>query len=87
MHQQQTAFDNIVGKGEIARNGQFILIPQFFLLNQILVSPSVNIFDIISLFVAELEEHKNGISGKGLKNMIKYDFSNILKFIIYQFLG
>ena len=25
MHQQQTAFENIVGKGEIARNKQFLL--------------------------------------------------------------
>ena len=42
MHQQQTAFENIVGKGEIAHN------------------------DIISLFTAELEEAKIGVSGKGL---------------------
>ena len=33
-HQQQTAFENIVGKGEIARNEQFLLFPQCFLLNQ-----------------------------------------------------
>ena len=30
-HQQQTAFENIVGKGEIARNEQFLLFPQCFL--------------------------------------------------------
>ena len=29
-HQQQTAFENIVGKGEIARNEQFLLFPQCF---------------------------------------------------------
>ena len=46
MHQQQTAFENIVGKEEIA------------LLNQKVVTPFVNIFDIISLFVAELEGPK-----------------------------
>ena len=66
MHQQQKAFENIVGKGEIARNEQFPLFPQCFLLNQIIVSPFVHIFDIISLLAAELEEPKIGASGKGL---------------------
>ena len=51
MHQQQTAFENIVGKEEIARNEQFPLFPQCFLLNQEIVSPFVNIFDIISLLL------------------------------------
>ena len=32
-HQQQTAFENIVGKEEIAHNEQFLLFPQCFLLN------------------------------------------------------
>ena len=50
MHQQQTAFENIVGKEEIDCNEQFLLFPQCFLLNQIIVSPFFNIFDIISLF-------------------------------------
>ena len=66
MHQQQTAFENILGKREIARNEQFLLFPQCFLLNQIAISPFVQIFDIISLFAIELEEPKIGISGKGL---------------------
>ena len=66
MHQQQTAFENIAGKGEIARNEQFLLFPHGFLVNQIIVSPFVHIFDIISLFAAELEKPKIGISGKGL---------------------
>ena len=30
MHQQQTAFKNIVGKEEIAHNEQFLLFPQCF---------------------------------------------------------
>ena len=34
MHQQQTTFENIVRKEEIARNEQFLLFPQCFLLNQ-----------------------------------------------------
>ena len=59
MHQQQTALENIVGKGEIACNEQFLLFPQCFLLNQITVSPSVHIFHI-SLFAAEFEEPKIG---------------------------
>ena len=65
-HQQQTAFENIVGKGEIAHNEQFLLFPRCFLPNQIIVSPSVNIFDIVSLFGAEFEKPKIGKSGKGL---------------------
>ena len=56
MHQQQTAFENIAGKEEIARNELFLLFPQCFLLNQKTVSPFVNIFDIMSLFAAQLEE-------------------------------
>ena len=55
-----------MGKGEIARFEQFLLFPQCFLLNQIIVSPFVHIFDIITLFAAELKEPIVGISGKGL---------------------
>ena len=65
MPQEQTAFENIGRKGEIAHNEQFLLFPQCFLLNQITVSPFVHIFDI-SLFADELEEPKIGISGIGL---------------------
>ena len=65
-HQQQTTFKNIEGKEEIARNEQFLLFPQCFLLSQIIVSPFVHIFDIISLFSAVFEDPKIGISGKGL---------------------
>ena len=65
MHQQKTTIEN-VGKEKIARNEQFLLFSQCFLLNQIIVSPFVHIFDIISLFAAEFEEPKIGIPGKGL---------------------
>ena len=68
MHQQQTAFENIVGKEEIARNEQFLLFQQCFLLNQKITQSEncihinfVNIFDIISLFASELEEPKIGM--------------------------
>ena len=61
MHQQPTAFENIVGKEEIACNEQFLLFPQCFQLDQKIVSPFVNVFDIIYLFVAELEKPKIGI--------------------------
>ena len=67
MHHQQTVLENIVGKGEIAYNEQFFLFPQCFLLNRITASPFVHIFDIVSLFAAELEGPKIGISSKGLK--------------------
>ena len=66
MHQHQTAFENIEGKGEIARNKQFLLFLQCFQLNQITVSPFVHIFDIISLFAVVLEKPKIGISDTGL---------------------
>ena len=55
-HQQQTAFENNMGKEEIARNEQFLLFPLCFLYNQKIVSSYVNIFSIISLFAAELEQ-------------------------------
>ena len=76
MHQQQTAFENIVGKEEIARYEQFLLFPQCFLLNQKIISPFVNIFDITSLFAAELEETKVGMWGKELNTGKMMDFSS-----------
>ena len=78
MHQQQTAFENKMGKEEIACNEQFFLFPQCFLLNQKIVSPFVNIFDIISLVAAELEEPKIGISGKGLRQVFEIYFVTYL---------
>ena len=42
-------------------NEQFVLFPQCFIPNQITVSPFVYIFDVISLFAAELEEPKIAI--------------------------
>ena len=60
MHQQETAFENM-GKEEIASNEQFLLFPQCFLLNQKIVFPCVNIYDIIFLFAAEFEEPKIGM--------------------------
>ena len=68
MHQQQIPFENIVRKEEIACNKQFLLFPQWFLLNLKIVSQFFNIFDIISLFATELEKPekpKIGISIKG----------------------
>ena len=53
---------------KIARNEQFLLFPQCFLLNQILVSSFFHIFHIISLFPAEFEEPIIGIRGKELRS-------------------
>ena len=53
-----TAFENIVGKGEIARNEQFLLFPQCFLLKQLIVSSFIKVFAIISVFANELGEPK-----------------------------
>ena len=58
-----------MGKGEIARNEQFLLYPQCFLLNQIIISTF-----FISLFAAELEEPKVGILAKGLNVMKRQNF-------------
>ena len=68
MHQQQTAFKNIVVKEETARKEQFLPFPQCFLLNQKIVS-DLSIFLTACLFAAELEEPEIGISGKGLINI------------------
>ena len=70
MHLRKTDFENIVGKEKIARNKQFLLFSQCFPLNVKILSPFVNIFDIISLFSAVLEEPKIGMWGKGLKELI-----------------
>ena len=66
---EKMPFENIVGKEEIARNEQFLLFPQCFLLYQIIACPFVHIFDKIYLLAAELEEPKIGISHKGLTTM------------------
>ena len=67
MQEQKTAFENIVGKGEIARNEQFLLFPQCFKLNQKIVSQFGHVFDIKSVFAVELEDATIGISVKWLK--------------------
>ena len=59
-----------MGKEEIARNEQFHLFPQCFVLIQIIVSPFVHIFDIISVFAAEFEKPKIAILGKGLRKIL-----------------
>ena len=64
---KQTAFENIVGQGEIARHEQFLLFPQYFLFKQITVYSFVHIFEIISLFASELEKPTTDIWGKGLR--------------------
>ena len=71
-----------MGKGEIAHNEQFLLFPQCFLLNQIIVSV-YPMFNTISLFAAELEEPKIGISDKGFSKMF-YLFMCSLCSYIYE---
>ena len=63
--QQQTAFENIKGKGEIARNEQFLLFPQCFLLNQTTVYPFVNIFDTVLYFLLNWKSLKWTYQVKG----------------------
>ena len=64
-HQQQTAFENIVGKEEIAHDEQFLLFPMFSTQSENCI-PICQYYDIIPLFAAELEEPKTGMWGKGL---------------------
>ena len=59
-----------MGKGEIAHNEQFLLFPKRFLLNQIIVSQFVHIFDIISLFATESEDPKFGLCSKRLREAV-----------------
>ena len=66
-----------MGKEEIARNEQFFLFPQCFLLNQNIIAHFSIVYDIISLFAAELEELKIGERGKG--TMPLYDALNCSK--------
>ena len=86
MHQQQTPFENIVGKEEIARKEQFLLFPQCFQLNQKIVSPFVKIFFLISSFDAELQEPKIGMRGKGLIKCVIVDKLLQDKKVFYAFL-
>ena len=74
-----------MGKEEIARNEQFLLFPQCFLLNQIIVSLFVNIYDIISLFAAEFEEPKLAYEEKGLRvGHVRIEISFFLSLFIIQ---
>ena len=77
-HQQQTAFESIVGKGEMAHNEPFLLIPQCFLLNQITVSLNFSFFLTSYLnFSAELEDCNSlpcnlDFDGKKKKELLKH---------------
>ena len=61
------SFENIVGKGEIASNEQFLLFPQCFPLNQITVSPICPYFWHHTLICHW--NPKIGIWGKGLTSI------------------
>ena len=68
MHQQLTAFENIEGKKKnllVTSNFSFFH-NVFYSMNQIIVFPFVHMFYLLSLFAAEFEEPKIGISSKGL---------------------
>ena len=54
MHQQQTAFENIVRKEEIARNKQFFSFPTMFSTQTENCVSICQIYDIISLFADEM---------------------------------
>ena len=67
-----------MGKEEIARNEQFLLFPQcFFYSIRKLYPHFFNLFDIVSLFAAELEELKIGMCGKGFSDFLSVNFLHI----------
>ena len=47
-------------------------------------SEFVYIFDIISLFAAEFEEPKIGVSGKGLKKVSAMDLINMFSLVLEE---
>ena len=59
-----------------------------FLLNQKIVSPLVNVYDIIPLFAAEFEEPKIGISGKWSTYQIQVvkGYTNTPQMILYHWI-
>ena len=61
-----TAFENIVGKVEIAHKAQFVLFPTIFSTHSDISTSFVHIFNFKFLFTAELEDPKIAILGKGL---------------------
>ena len=74
-----------MGKGQIARNEQFFLFSQCFLLNQIIVTPFVHIFDII--YTTESDEPKIGISGKGLYGLEDAGFNDMVVLFSFNLTG
>ena len=71
-----------MGKEEIARNKQFFLFTQCFLLSQIIESSFIYLLDIISSFAAEFEKPKIGISGIGLNHGYIKSFCPTTDFIV-----
>ena len=61
MHQQQTALENIVGKEEIARNEQFLLLPQCFLL-MFWDTTNVGFANICLLFLATMFSKESNLN-------------------------
>ena len=79
MHQQQTAFENIVGKEEIALNEQFLLFP-LCLSTQKIVSPFFNIYEIISYLLLNRKSPKLACEVKGeMKYCIMYYILGLLQ--------
>ena len=66
--EQQTSFENIVEKGEIARNEQFLLFPQCFPLNQIMFPNwSIYLYLLLNWKSLKLAYEVKVLSGQGLK--------------------
>ena len=73
MHQQLTAFENIVGKEEIARNERFLLFPQYFLLKSENYIPHLSIFMTLHLYLLlDWKSPKLACEVKGLEKQKNY---------------
>ena len=70
MHQKQTAFENTVGKGEIARNEQISPFPTMLTTQSDNCIPICIYIFLSSLFAVELEEPKIGMQGKGFNSKV-----------------
>ena len=70
-HLQQTTFENIVAKGEIAHDEQFFLCPQCFILYLTIKLSFMEIFQVFVIYAFKVVCYKFVVCGKGLLTWTK----------------
>ena len=68
IHVQQTTFENIVVKGEIINDKQFVILPQIFQFYSIIILSFVEIFHIFAVIWCTYLVHGAGLT-KDLENI------------------